>query len=211
MSTQLKQQYTLEEYFALELSSEEKYEFWNGEVFCMSGASLAHNQITRNTGTTLDAQLRERGCQMFPADLRIKVPVYPPYRYPDLTALCGQPKIEKIGGLDMLVNPTLIVEVLSPSTEAFDRGDKFTYYKSIASFNEYLLIAQHRPHVSQFIKQDNGIWTFMEFNALTDKVQCASVPCLLALSGIYRDVSFESASDVRLKRGDRTDETTSIS
>ncbi len=211
MSTQLTQHYTLEEYFALELASEEKYEFWNGEVFCMSGASLAHNQIAINIGTEARMQLRERGCQVFPSDLRVKVPSYPPYRYPDLTALCGQPKIEKIGGLDMLVNPTLIVEVLSPSTEAFDRGDKFTYYKSIASFNEYLLIAQHRPHVSQFIKQDNGIWTFMEFNALTDKVQCASVPCVLALSEIYRDVTFESASDVRLKRGDKIDETTSIS
>ncbi len=211
MSTQPKQHYTLEEYFALELASEEKYEFWNGEVFCMSGASLAHNQIARNLGTALDMRLRERGCQMFPSDLRVKVPSYPPYRYPDLTALCGQPVIEKIGGLDMLVNPTLIVEILSPSTEAFDRGDKFTYYKSIDSFSEYLLIAQHRPHVSQFIKQDNGIWTFMEFNALTDKVQCESVPCALALSELYRDVNFENAKEAGLKRGDEIDGATSIS
>ncbi len=211
MSTQPKQCYTLEEYFALELANNEKYEFWNGEVFCMSGASLAHNQIARNLGTTIDTQLRARGCQTFPADLRIKVPTYPPYRYPDLTALCGKPEIEKIGGLDMLVNPALIVEILSPSTEGFDRGDKFTYYKSIQSFSEYLLIAQHRPHVSQFIKQGNGVWAFMEFNALTDKVPCESVPCVLALSEIYRDVTFESTSDVRLKRGDRIDGTTSIS
>ncbi len=211
MSTQLTQHYTLEEYFALELASEEKYEFWNGEVFCMSGVSLIHSQIESNAIKELRNQLDARGCRVFPANLRIKVPVYPPYRYPDLTAICDKPEIEKLGGLDMLVNPALIVEVLSPSTEGFDRGDKFTYYKSIASFSEYLLIAQHRPHVSQFIKQDNGIWTFMEFNALTDKVQCASVPCLLALSEIYRDVTFESASDVRLKRGDKIDETTSIS
>ncbi len=211
MSTQPKQHYTLAEYFALELASEEKYEFWNGEVFCMSGASLGHNQIARNLGTALDTQLRERGCQTFPADLRIKVPTYPPYRYPDLTALCGQPKIEKIGGLDMLVNPALIVEVLSSSTEAFDRGDKFTYYKSIPSFSEYLLIAQHRPHISQFIKKGNGAWTFMEFNALTDTVQCASVPCVLALREVYRDVTFESAGDAGLKRDDSIDETTSIS
>lgn len=211
MSTQPKQYYTLEEYFALELANNEKYEFWNGEVFCMSGASLAHNQIAINIGTEARMQLRERGCQVFPSDLRVKVPSYPPYRYPDLTALCGKPKIEKIGGLDMLVNPTLIVEVLSPSTEAFDRGDKFTYYKSIASFNEYLLIAQHRPHVSQFIKQDNGVWTFMEFNALTDKVQCESVPCGLALSEIYRDVSFESASEAVSKRDDIAEETAQIS
>lgn len=211
MSTQPKQQYTLEEYFALELASEEKYEFWNGEVFCMSGVSLIHSQIESNAIKELRNQLDARGCRVFPANLRVKVPAYPPYRYPDLTALCDKPEIERFGGLDMLVNPTLIVEVLSPSTEAFDRGDKFTYYKSIASFSEYLLIAQHRPHVSQFIKQDNGIWTFMEFNALTDTVQCESVPCVLALSEIYRDVTFESANEALSKRDDIAEETAQIS
>lgn len=191
MSSQPKQYCTLEEYFDLELASEEKYEFWNGEVFCMSGASLAHNQISLNTGTQLDMQLRKRECQVFPTQMRIKVPANPPYRYPDLTALCGTPEIERTHGLDMIVNPALIVEVLSPSTEAFDRGDKFTYYKSIATFSEYLLIAQHRPHVSQFVKGENGAWTFREFNELADTVSCASVPCVLALSEIYRDVTFE--------------------
>lgn len=202
MSSQLKEHYTLEEYFALELASEEKYEFWNGEVFCMTGASLAHNRISVNVVAEAHSQLSERGCQVFPADMRIKVPTYPPYRYPDLTALCNQPEIEKIGGLDVLVNPALIVEVLSPSTEAFDRGDKFTYYKSIASFSEYLLIAQHRPHVSQFIKQENGVWTFREFNELSDTVRCESVPCVLAVSGVYRNVAFESIAqyDDRVER-----------
>lgn len=191
MSTQPGHRYTLEEYFALEHASEEKYEFWNGEVFCMSGASLAHNQIARNLGTQLDTELRTRGCQSFPADLRVKVPAYPPYRYPDLTALCGAPEIEQVGGLDMLLNPAMIIEVLSKSTEAFDRGDKFTYYKSIASFSEYLLVAQHRPHVSQFVRQEKGVWAFMEFNDLTETVRCASVPCVLSLSEIYRDVTFD--------------------
>ncbi|MGH9944774.1 MAG: Uma2 family endonuclease, partial [Pyrinomonadaceae bacterium] len=170
MSTQPEQRYTLEEYFALELASEDKYEFWDGRVFCMSGASFAHNQITRNLLTHLDSQLRERGCQVLPADMRVKVPAYPPYRYPDLTALCDRPEIEVVGGLEMLTNPALIVEVLSPSTEAFDRGDKFTYYKSISSFSEYLLIAQHRPHVSHFVRREGGVWTYMEFNELADLV-----------------------------------------
>jgi Uma2 family endonuclease len=191
MSSQLQQRYTLEEYFALELASEEKYEFWNGEVFCMSGASLAHNQITINLGTEAHSQLRERGCQVFPAEMRVKVPASPPYRYPGLSAPCGVPEIENIRGLDLLLNPALIIEVLSKSTEGFDRGDKFTYYKSIPSFSEYLLVAQHRPHVSQFVRQENGVWTFMEFNDLSDTVRCASVPCALALREIYRDVTFE--------------------
>lgn len=197
MSSQPSHAYTLEEYFELELAAEEKYEFWNGEVFCMSGASLAHNQIAINIGGEARAQLRERGCRVFPSDLRVKVPAYPPYRYPDLTALCGQPEIERVGGLDVLTNPALIVEVLSSSTEAFDRGDKFTYYKSIASFSEYLLVAQHRPHVSQFVRQENGVWSFMEFNDLAESVRCASVPCVLALNEIYRDVVFED-----VKRGE---------
>jgi Uma2 family endonuclease len=194
MSSEPSHRYTLEEYFALELAGEEKYEFWNGEVFCMSGASLAHNRITINIGTEAHSQLRERGCQVFPADMRVKVPAYPPYRYPDLSALCGSAEIENIRGLDLLVNPALIIEVLSPSTEAFDRGDKFTYYKSIATFSEYLLVAQHRPHVSQFVRQENGVWSFMEFNDLAETVRCASVPCELALREIYRDVIFEQAA-----------------
>jgi Uma2 family endonuclease len=193
MSSQLKHRYTLEEYFALERESQAKYEFWNGEVFCMSGASLAHNQIAINIGTEARLQLRERGCRVFPSDLRVKVPTFPPYRYPDLTALCGEPEIEKVGGLEMLVNPSLIVEILSRSTEGLDRGDKFSRYKSIPSFSEYLLIAQHRPHVSQFVKRENNIWTFEEFNDVRERVQCVSVPCEMALSEIYRDVIFNTA------------------
>lgn len=90
----------------------------------------------------------------------------------------------------MVVNPLLIIEVLSNSTEAFDRGDKFSYYKSIESFSEYLLIAQHRPHVSQFVKHGDGIWANFEFNDLNDSVELKSVDCSLSLASIYRDVTF---------------------
>ncbi len=194
MATHPARHYTLEEYFALELASEEKYEYWDGNVFCMSGASLAHNQIETNLVTEASLRLRERGCRVFTADMRIKVPAYPPYRYPDLSGLCGPPEVERLGGIDLLTNPALLVEVLSPSTEAFDRGDKFTYYKSIPSFAEYLLVAQHRPHVSQFVRGEGGLWTFAEFNDLGDTVNCASVPCELPLAEIYRDVVFEPAA-----------------
>lgn len=122
--------------------------------------------------------------------MRIKVPSYAPYRYPDLTALCGQPQIEQIGGIEMLVNPQLIVEVLSDSTEAFDRGDKFSYYKSIESFTEYLLVAQHRPHVSQFVKHGDGFWINYEFNDLSEAIELKSMACSVPLSAIYRDVTF---------------------
>jgi len=192
---QPKQIYTLDEYFELEKSKNEKFEFWDGNVWSMAGASYAHNQIVTNLLIEIGSKLREKACHVFPADMRIKVPKYPPYRYPDLTALCGNPEIEKIGGIDMLVNPQLIIEVLSDSTEAFDRGDKFSYYKSIASFTEYLLVAQHRPHVTLLLKHGDGFWMNFEFNELKDIVELKSVPCSLRLSDIYRDVSFPEINE----------------
>lgn len=190
MAFQPKRVYSLAEYLELEKKSDEKLEFWDGNVWSMSGASYAHNIIVRNLNTELDLKLRDKGCHVFPADLRIKVPAYSPYRYPDLTALCGKPEIEQIGGIDMLVNPQLIVEVLSDSTEAFDRGDKFSYYKSIESFSEYLLVAQHRPHVTHFVKHGDGFWINYEFNDLNDLVELKSVSCSLPLELIYRDFTF---------------------
>jgi len=128
MSTQPRRRYTLEEYFALELASEERFEYHNGEAFDLSGdANLAHVQITSNLIFALHAAARAHGCHVFGSHLRVKVPAAPPYRYADLTACRGALRCEKIGGIDALVNPSLIVEVLSPSTEAYDRGDKFTH------------------------------------------------------------------------------------
>lgn len=186
----IKQIYSLEEYIELEKSTNEKFEFFDGNVWSMSGASFSHNVIVQNLNIDVGSQLREKGCQSFPSDMRIKVPAYSPYRYPDLTALCGKAEVENLHGLDLLVNPQLIVEVLSDSTEAFDRGDKFSYYKSIESFTEYILIAQHRPHVSQFIKHGDGFWINLEFNDLSETVELKSVPCKLALSAIYRGIGF---------------------
>lgn len=190
MAFQPKKVYSLEEYFELEKRSEEKFEFWDGHVWSMSGASFAHNQVVMNLSVDLGSKLRDQGCSAYPADMRIKVPAYEPYRYPDLSAVCGEPELEQVGGIEMLVNPQLIVEVLSQSTEAFDRGDKFTYYKSIESFSEYLLVAQHRPHVSQFVKHGDGFWINYEFNDLNAVVELRSVSCSVPLSVIYRDVVF---------------------
>ena len=191
---QPKHVYSFEEYLELEKSNEEKFEFWDGSVWSMSGARYAHNQIVMNLSLELGGKLRDKGCHVLPSDMRIKVPAYAPYRYPDLTALCGTPEIEQIGGIDMLVNPQLIVEVLSETTEAFDRGDKFTYYKSIATFSEYLLVAQHRPHVTQFVKHGDGFWANFEFNDLSETLELRSVPATLDLTSIYRGVSFSESN-----------------
>jgi Uma2 family endonuclease len=185
-----KQIYTLEEYLELDHESEEKIEFWDGHVFTLAGASASHNRIQRNVLITLGNKLRGRRCEVFPSDMRVGVPSYPPYRYPDLSALCGQAIIQTLGKQDILTNPQLIIEVLSDSTAEFDRGYKFTYYKSIESFTEYILIAQDRPHVTQFIKQDENNWLNREFNSIDDKFHLTSLDCELELSELYQDVEF---------------------
>ncbi|MGE0884956.1 MAG: Uma2 family endonuclease [Blastocatellales bacterium] len=116
----------------------------------------------------------------------------PPYRYGDISALCGKPQFEKIGGVDVLTNPALIIEVLSASTESYDRGDKFSAYKSIPALREYLHIAQHRPHVSQFIRQMDDSWLNLKFNELEAVFKVVSLDCELKLSEIYQDVTFSS-------------------
>ena len=197
MSTQPQHHYTLEEYFALEQTSEARYEYWHGDIFAMSGASPAHAQIQVNLITLLRLQLRGRPCRIFPSDIRLKVPSLPPYRYPDLSDLCGEPVFELIDGLEVLTNPMRIVEILSPTTEAFDRGDKFTHYKSIPSFNEYLLIAQHRPHVGHYIKQSDAVWGYQEFNDLSASLCVSSLACQLGLEELYQDVTFAPHTSLR--------------
>ena len=192
MSAQPKPKYSLEEYLELDKNSEERWEFWDGEIFNLSGVSRNHGLVEMNISIFLGARLMAKGCQLLPANIRIKVPSMPPYRYGDLSALCGQAQFEKIGGVDALINPSLIIEVLSDSTEAYDRGDKFTHYKSIPSFTEYLLIAQHRPHVSQFIKQSDSSWIYREFNSLADSIKLETMQSDLTLKEIYQNISFAS-------------------
>ncbi|HZH33754.1 MAG TPA: Uma2 family endonuclease [Pyrinomonadaceae bacterium] len=184
------QHYTLEEYLELDHASEEKLEFWDGNVFTLAGASVNHNQIQVNLISSLRSKLRGIGCRVFPSDMRVKVPEYPPYRYPDLSALCGEAEFESLGRQELLVNPSLIVEILSDSTAEFDRSYKFTYYKSIPSFTEYVLIAQDRAHVSQFVKQGENEWLMREFNRLAAKIYLSSLDCELQLTEIYEDVVF---------------------
>ena len=128
------------------------------------------------------------------------MPSAPPYRYGDTSAVCGQPQFETIGGVDALTNPALIIEVLSKSTEGYDRGDKFTHYKSIPNFQEYLLVAQHRPHVTHLVKQADGSWNQREYNELDAVVKLASLDCDLSLREIYEAVSFAPAEPPPLIR-----------
>jgi Uma2 family endonuclease len=123
--------------------------------------------------------------------MQIKVPTAPPYRYADGSVVCGKVEIERFNGNDLLLNPTLIYEVLSPSTEAYDRGDKFTHYKSIPSLREYLLVAQHRPHITHYARRDDGGWSYTELNELECGIQLPSLDIMLKLADVYEEVQFE--------------------
>jgi Uma2 family endonuclease len=190
MSVQVTTRYTLEEYFELERTSEERWEYFNGEVFCMSGVSPNHSRIESNTITALNNKLGSRGCAVFTADMRIGVPAAPPYRYADLSVLCDEPVFEKIGGVEALINPAVIVEVLSPSTEAYERGDKFTFYKSVSSLREYVLVAQHRTHITHYVKEAEENWSY-ELNELASEIALPTIDCVLALSEVYHNVRFD--------------------
>jgi Uma2 family endonuclease len=176
-----KQQYT----------SDEKYEYFDGEVFAMAGASPDHARIGGNVYALLQQKLRGGNCEAFNSDLRVKVPSAQPYRYPVITVVCGEQHFEDIQGLQALVNPVLIVEVLSSSTAAYDLDDKFIAYRSIESFREYLLISQARPHVSHYVWQPGGKWLRGDIEGLDGEVVLESVPVTLQMREIYERVTFQ--------------------
>ena len=184
--------YRLDEYFALEHASDARYEYWDGDMVCMSGGSEAHYRISFNAAFRLRQKLSGGPCQAFTADLPVKTPTLLPYRYPDVTVVCGELKFENIRGVDALTNPVLIVEVLSPTSEARDRQDKFTAYQAIPSFAEYLLVAQHAPLVTHYERQPDGKWTREDVTDLSASLTLASIGCPLSLHEIYEDVKFKA-------------------
>ena len=190
-----KERYTLEEYIEFDKNSEERWEYFDGVVVSMSGGTLAHNQISVNFLSGLRNSALEQGCQVLPADMRVKVPKAPPYRYADVVVVCGPPVIERIQGLDVLVNPRLIIEILSDSTEAYNRGKKFLSYQSIDSFEEYLLVAQDRAYITHYVRKDDGSWVRTDIEGLDREIELVSISCKLSLREIYALVEFPEAND----------------
>lgn len=188
-----KKKYTLEEYLELDKNSEERYEYFDGEVFAMAGGSPDHARLSGAVYALLEQKLEGRDCEAFNSEMRIRVPTALPYRYPDALVVCGEPIFEEIDGQQMLVNPTLLVEVLSPSTAAYDLVDKFTAYQSIDTFREYLLVSQDRPHVIQHIKQAKRKWLRIEIEGMDSEVTLESIGVTLTLREIYRRVKFRTA------------------
>jgi Uma2 family endonuclease len=182
----VKKSWTPEEYLAWERSQPAKHEFHGGEVFDMAGATFEHNKIVVNVGAELRAALREKPCDVCASDLRIKVPATGLYTYPDASVVCGRPAFED-DTLDTLLNPTLLVEVLSVSTEDYDRGTKFKNYRTIPSFREYLLVATEKVLVETHTRMDDGSWVMREHNA-GERVKLASIGCEIAVDELYLKV-----------------------
>jgi Uma2 family endonuclease len=187
VSLQPKPRLTPEEYLASERKAEYKSEYFNGEMFAMSGASERRVNIVANLMYLLVGQLRGRPCKAYASDLRVRVSPTGLYTYPDVVVVCGQPQFAD-DQRDTLLNPTLIVEVLSESTKDYDRGGKFEHYRTLDSFSEYVLIAQDRYHVEHFVRQPDKRWLLAETNRLEDTFHLSSIDCDLALAEVYDKV-----------------------
>ena len=172
---------TLAEHRDLERTGADQHEYADGRIFARAGASAAHNRVSANVIAELSIALRERPCTVYPSDQRI-VTVDGTAAYPDVSALCGEPRFGD-EQQDELLNPTLVVEVLSESTEAYDRGMKFEHYASMPSFIEYVLIDPHRMHVEVFTREDEG-WRLRRYGA-EDTLELLSVGCVLRVRELY--------------------------
>ena len=181
---------TPEEYLAFERKATTKHEYLNGQIVAMSGASFAHNFLTMNTANQLYNQLIGGECQVATSDMRVKVTQIDSYFYPDVVVVCGEPRAED-DTFDTLLNPTVVVEVLSPSTEVYDKGEKFEHYQQIASLKEYVLISQDKIRVEHYRRQETE-WLQTEFQGLEDVLYLLSIGCELRLQDIYRRVEVAS-------------------
>ena len=180
----------LEEYLEFDYNAEGRYEYFDGEVFEMSGGSPEHSLLGNRIGFLLQRELLQKNCSVYNSEVQIKVPTMLPYRYADVAALCGQPIYEDLVNQRLLINPTLIVEVLSPSTALFDRGEKFAEYKSIESFREYLLIAQDKKFVTLYTKHNEKFWFQSEYFA-GETLKLESLDCEVSVDETYQGIDFQ--------------------
>jgi Uma2 family endonuclease len=188
VSTQPKSFLTPEQYLEIERKAEYKSEYYRGEMFAMAGARLAHNQLLAHLLRDIGEQLRGKPCEICPSDMRVLVSASGLYTYPDAVAYCGEPKLLD-NQFDTLLNPTLLIEVLSPSTEAYDRGRKFEHYQSIDSLREYLMVASDRVHADLFTRQADGRWLLTSAKRLEDSLDLQSIGCSVSLEALYEKIN----------------------
>jgi Uma2 family endonuclease len=182
---------TPNEYLAMERASQVKHEYFRGEVFAMSGASLAHNRIVKNINTLVLPFLKNKPCDMFGSDLRIHIPENTLYTYPDFSIICGEIEVSDNEN-DNVLNPSVIIEVLSKSTRDYDRGTKFTLYRSINSLKEYILVDSLAVSVEIFTKAEDHTWVLKEYQLMNDELFISTIELRIILKDIYQDVHFDA-------------------
>ena len=190
MSVLPKRIFTQEEYAMLEEKAPYKSQYVAGEIYAMAGVEPAHNRISENLSGMFYVRFRARPCETFSSDVKVRVKAGDLWTYPDLSVLCGQPKYDTGTKPSSLLNPQAIFEVLSPSTAAFDRGDKFERYKQIESLTDYVLVASEKMRVEHYVRQTNGDWIYREHHEGTDVLKLGSVEVELPLAEIYERVAF---------------------
>lgn len=189
MAVALQPRYTSEQYLAIERAADHKSEYLDGHIYAMAGSTPEHSAITANATFALAAQLLDMPCQVYSNDMKVRTSPDGLFAYPDLSVVCGDPVFHD-ETRDVLINPVIIVEVLSDSTEAYDRGKKFIRYRQMESLRDYLLIAQHEPYVEHYARKVDGTWLLTPADGLESEVQLTAVDRAIALSTIYRNIRF---------------------
>ena len=189
MSRPAEQFITAADYLALERQAETKSEYLNGHIYAMSGASRSHNRITFNLARRIGNQLAGSRCEGYVNDMRVKVSPTGLYTYPDVIVVCGEPRFED-ADVDTLLNPKIIIEVLSDTTEAYDRGDKFAHYRALESLTDYLLVAQNEPRIEHFARQTDRSWRYSVADGLEAVIEIATIDCVLQLAEVYERATF---------------------
>jgi Uma2 family endonuclease len=181
--------FTADQYLDLERHTEIRHEFLDGIVYAMSGASRAHSAICFNLAGITGLQIRGTNYQGFSPNMKVRAGDASLYAYPDLTVVCGEPILHDDHG-DVLLNPVVIFEVLSRSTEAYDRGEKFERYKTVETLTDYVLVSQDRPRLEHFSRQPDGTWSLKEVGGLDASLDIASINCRLPLAEVYDRIEF---------------------
>ncbi|MBF0200259.1 MAG: Uma2 family endonuclease [Desulfamplus sp.] len=183
---------TPDEYLEIDSNSDIRHEYFNGDIFAMTGSSLRHNIINTNISRELGNRLiaKNSNCNVLSNDMRVKVQEIEKYTYPDIAVVCGEIELED-GKFDTLMNPVIIIEILSDSTEAYDRGKKFFHYRLIPSLQEYILVSQYFCLVERFIRKDDATWNLSSYDRMEQTLRIESIGCDVPLSDIYRWIEFE--------------------
>jgi Uma2 family endonuclease len=192
--------YSIEEYLELERISELKHEYISGEIVAMAGATRAHNLITGNSAQRLRNQLEGTPCETYSNDMRVRT-TPSDYTYPDVVVVCDEPQFEDVE-LDTLLNPTVVIEVLSKTSEARDRGEKFSDYRAIESVRDIVFVSQHKPRVEHYVRLANDEWTLHDVTDPAGEIKLSSIGCTLTLAEIYERVEFPPPRQLRSVKED---------